>query len=199
MSDGAVKTLHAGRGHYKSLAFDEAGHAARVPQRPGGVRARRSRRIASITGRPATPHGDRARLRRDARHAEGHGRQPRTPRRASRRTARGSILGDRRRRRPAPADPDDKTPDADQGRSLGYKDPLIQPMQKRPRSSRSAQRSYRAVVHLADKRFVQLATHDLPNVNAGDDAARADRHVRRCPTARKCRGTRPTTTSTCSI
>ena len=25
IADGAVKTLHAGRGHYKSLAFDEAG------------------------------------------------------------------------------------------------------------------------------------------------------------------------------
>src|SRR5262249_52127579 len=25
VADGAVKTLHAGRGHYKSLAFDEAG------------------------------------------------------------------------------------------------------------------------------------------------------------------------------
>ena len=39
--------------------------------------------------------------------------------------------------------------------------------------TRTATRNYRAVVHLADKRFLQLATADLPTVNAGDDPVRA--------------------------
>ena len=38
---------------------------------------------------------------------------------------------------------------------------------------RSGTASFRAVVHLADKRFVQLATPEFPTVNPGDDANRA--------------------------
>ena len=58
-----------------------------------------------------------------------------------------------------------------------YKDPLIQPMQK-VRDQQERQRSYRAVVHLADKRFVQLATPDLPNVQRRRRSDAAHRHVR---------------------
>jgi dipeptidyl aminopeptidase/acylaminoacyl peptidase len=39
------------------------------------------------------------------------------------------------------------------------------------RANQERNRSYRAIVHLSDKRLVQLATPDLPNVNPGDDAA----------------------------
>lgn len=53
-----------------------------------------------------------------------------------------------------------------------YKDSQLQPMQQ-VRAAQERNRNYRAVVHLADKRFVQLATLDLPNVNTGDDANRA--------------------------
>src|SRR5918995_345786 len=44
---------------------------------------------------------------------------------------------------------------------------------QRVRAEQDRQRSYRAVEHLADKKFVQLATPELPSVNPGDDAARA--------------------------
>ena len=46
-------------------------------------------------------------------------------------------------------------------RLWSYKDPLIQPMQ-RVRDQQERERGYRAVVHLADRKFVQLATPDLP-------------------------------------
>ena len=52
-----------------------------------------------------------------------------------------------------------------------WKDPLLQPMQ-RVRAQQERNRSYRAVVHLADKRFVQLATRS------------ADRQCRRRSRAR---------------
>ncbi len=71
-----------------------------------------------------------------------------------------------------PPEPDPKTP-APTAVDLWYsKDPLIQPMQK-VRADQERTRSYRAVVHLADRRFMQLATADLPTVNPGDDAALA--------------------------
>ncbi len=41
------------------------------------------------------------------------------------------------------------------------------------RANQERTRNYRAVVHLADKRFLQLATADLPTVNPGDDPVRA--------------------------
>jgi dipeptidyl aminopeptidase/acylaminoacyl peptidase len=53
-----------------------------------------------------------------------------------------------------------------------WKDPQLQPMQ-RVRAEQERQRSYRAVVHLADRRFVQLATTQLPTVNPAEDAVQA--------------------------
>ena len=47
-----------------------------------------------------------------------------------------------------------------------WKDPLLQPMQ-RVRAQQERNRTYRAVVHLADKRFVQLATPEMPTLTAG--------------------------------
>ena len=44
---------------------------------------------------------------------------------------------------------------------------------QRVRATQERNRSFRAVVHLADKRFVQLATPEFPTVNPGDDASRA--------------------------
>jgi dipeptidyl aminopeptidase/acylaminoacyl peptidase len=53
-----------------------------------------------------------------------------------------------------------------------YHDPLIQPMQK-VRDQQERERSYRAVVHLADRHVTQLATEDLPTVTPGDDPTQA--------------------------
>src|SRR4029453_7355 len=71
-----------------------------------------------------------------------------------------------------PPDPDDKTPAPTKIDLWNYKAPLIQPMQ-RVRDQQERERSYRAVIHLADRKFVQLATPDLPTVNAADDPTQA--------------------------
>jgi dipeptidyl aminopeptidase/acylaminoacyl peptidase len=49
-----------------------------------------------------------------------------------------------------------------------WKDDYIQPMQK-VRAERDRNRSYRAVFHLAEKRFVQLADETLPEANPTSD------------------------------
>lgn len=53
-----------------------------------------------------------------------------------------------------------------------YKDPELQPMQK-VRAEDEKKRTYRAVFHLADKRFVQLAGRDMPDLRTGDNTVRA--------------------------
>ena len=50
-----------------------------------------------------------------------------------------------------------------------WKDPELQSMQK-VKAEKEKQRSYRAVVHLADKRFVQLANKTMPVVITNDNA-----------------------------
>jgi dienelactone hydrolase len=52
-----------------------------------------------------------------------------------------------------------------------YQDPLLQPMQ-RVRALQERNRTYRALVHLADKRFVQLGSPDLPSIAAETDPER---------------------------
>src|SRR5829696_6588989 len=166
-SDGSVKTLLTGRGHYKSLAFDEAGtqlaflsdqaeYAQKVsPYRLYYWKAGDGAAIEVASAATAgVPRGlvvsefAPPRFSKDgARLYLGTGAPP-----------------------AAPPDPNDKTPEPVKVDLWSYKDPLIQPMQK-VRDQQERQRSYRAVVHLADKRFVQLATQDLPNVAAGDDPA----------------------------
>ena len=44
---------------------------------------------------------------------------------------------------------------------------------QRVRAQQERTRSYRAVVHLSDKHFVQLATAEMPVLAPGDDPARA--------------------------
>jgi hypothetical protein len=73
---------------------------------------------------------------------------------------------------PPPAPAPDGAPEPRGVDLWHWKDPLLQPMQ-RVRAQQERNRSYRAVVHLADKRFVQLATSDMPTVTPGDDAVRA--------------------------
>jgi dipeptidyl aminopeptidase/acylaminoacyl peptidase len=70
---------------------------------------------------------------------------------------------------PAPAEPGARAPVRVD--LWSYKDPQIQPMQQ-VRANQERSRNFRGVVHLADKRYVQLATPDLPNVNPGEDPVR---------------------------
>jgi dipeptidyl aminopeptidase/acylaminoacyl peptidase len=167
IADTAATALHTGRGHYKSLAFDEAGtqlaflsDEADYAQKVSPYRlyywktpAAAATEVvsASTSGMPkgmVVSEFAAPRFSKDgARLYLGTGAPP-----------------------TAPADPNDKTPEPIKVDLWSYKDPLIQPMQK-VRDQQERERSYRAVVHLADKRFVQLATQDLPNVNAGEDPA----------------------------
>lgn len=167
--DGAVKTLHTGNGHYKSLAFDESGtqlaflsdeadYAQRVsPYRlyywKAGPPTSDSAAVELVSSSTAgIPKGfvvsefSAPRFSKDgARLYLGTGAQP-----------------------PPTPDPADKTPAPTKVDLWNYRDPLLQPMQK-IRDRQERERSYGAVVHLSDRRFVQLATQDLPTVNAVDD------------------------------
>jgi dienelactone hydrolase len=72
---------------------------------------------------------------------------------------------------PPPVAESDDTADTVKVDIWNYKDPELQPMQK-VRADQEKKRTYRAVFHLADKRFVQLAARDMPDLRTGDNAAR---------------------------
>ena len=173
MSDGTVRTLHAGKGNYKGLAFDESG-----------------RQLAFVS--------DQAEYDKDVSPYRlyywkaGDAAATELVSGATRGMPQGLVVSDQF----APRFSDDgqrlylgtaPPPRAAGGRRRAgsrprvdiwnWHDPLLQPMQ-RVRATQERNRSYRAVVHLADKRFVQLATPDFPTVNPGDDASAGDRHVR---------------------
>jgi dipeptidyl aminopeptidase/acylaminoacyl peptidase len=166
ISDGSVKTLLSGRGHYKSLTFNDAGTE-----------------LAFLSDKeeyekPVSPYRLYYWKAGDAPASEL----------VSASTAgmpKGMVVADAAPRfspdgarvflstAPPPAAPPE--PNAKQPIQVDLwssKDPIIQPMQK-VRAEQERNRNYRAVYHLADKKFVQLATPDLPNVNPGDDAARS--------------------------
>ena len=167
MSDGTTVPLLKGKGNYKSLAFDDAGAQLaflsdqaeydkdvspyRVYYWKAGESAAAELVSATTRGVPA-----------------------------------GMVVSDQAAPRfspdgqrlyvgtaPPPAPPAADGAPAPRGVDLWHwQDPLLQPMQ-RVRAQQERNRNYRAVVHLSDKRFVQLATPDFPNVAQGDDPARA--------------------------
>jgi dipeptidyl aminopeptidase/acylaminoacyl peptidase len=163
MSDGAVTTLHSGRGHYKSLVFDEEGT-----------------QLAFLSDqaeydKPVSPYRLYLWKAGDAQAAElvsastsgmgdGMGVSDNAPPRFSRDGAR-LFLGTA----PIPPAPPDGTPRRPIPVDIwSTRDALLQPMQS-VRANQERNRSFRAVVHLADRRFVQLATTELPEVNPTDD------------------------------
>jgi dipeptidyl aminopeptidase/acylaminoacyl peptidase len=166
VADASVKALHAGKGHYKSLAFDEAGaqlaflsDAADYAQKVApyrlyywkvGTDAAAIELVSASTqgvpkGMVVSEFGAPRFSKDGGRLYLGTGAPP-----------------------PPLADPDDKTPDPIRVDIWSYRDPLMQPMQ-RVRDQQERERNYRAVVHLADRRFVQLATPELPNVTVADE------------------------------
>jgi dipeptidyl aminopeptidase/acylaminoacyl peptidase len=168
MSDGVVKTLVSGRGHYKSLVFDEAGT-----------------QLAFVSDKeeydkPVSPYrlyywkaGDSPALEMVSAATSGMPAgmvvSDSAPPLFSRDGARLFLATGAP---PSPAaDPEDRTPAPVEVDLWSSKDPIIQPMQ-RVRADQERQRSYRAVIHLSDRKFVQLASADLPTVNPTDDAAR---------------------------
>jgi dipeptidyl aminopeptidase/acylaminoacyl peptidase len=167
MSDGTILTLHKGKGNYKSLAFDDAGtqlaflsDQAEYEKEVSPYRAyywkpgeQAASELASATTR-GMPSGMVVSDQAPPRFSEDGQRL---------------YLGT------APPPPPPAPEGAPPPRTVDvwhWQDPLLQPMQ-RVRAQQERNRNYRAVVHLADKRFVQLATTDFPNVAQGVDSARA--------------------------
>ena len=165
-SDGSARTLHAGRGHYKNLAFDTAGM-----------------QLAFLSdqaeyAQPVSPYRLYYWKTGDASAGE-------LVSTSTRGVPAGMVVSDNFAPRfsedgqrlylgtapppPPPVDANARRPAPVRVDLWSYKDALIQPMQQL-RATQDRQRNYRAVVHLADKRFVQLATPDLPDVNPGNDA-----------------------------
>ena len=166
MSDGTVRPLHVGKGNYKALAFDESGkQLAFVSDQAEYDKAVSPYRLYYWKA------GDAAATELVSA--------------ATRGVPQGLVVSDQFSPRfsddgqrlylgtaPPPAPPAAEGAPAPTNVDIwNWRDPLIQPMQ-RVRATQERNRTYRAVVHLASKQFVQLATADMPNVNPGDDATR---------------------------
>ncbi|HSC28216.1 MAG TPA: prolyl oligopeptidase family serine peptidase [Vicinamibacterales bacterium] len=164
MSDGAVIDLQKGKGNYKSFAFDEDG-----------------RQLAFLSDqaeydKPVSPYrlyywtvGDGAATELVSGSTRG---MPDGLVVSDQAPPRFSKDGQRLFLGTAPPPEPPAAEGAPQPRAVDiwhYKDPHLQSMQ-RSRAQQERNRNYRAVVHMADRRLVQLATFDLPNVNPGDDA-----------------------------
>jgi len=168
MSDGTVQPLRTGRGHYKSLAFDDAGNQLVFLS------------DAVDYDKPVSPYRLYYWKTTDAAALE-------IVSAATRGMPQGMVVADAapsfsldgQRISLATAPPPAPPPDPNVRRPApipvdlwSYKDPLIQPMQK-VRATQEQNRNYRAVFHVGSKQFVQLAAPDLPTVNPGADANRA--------------------------
>jgi hypothetical protein len=198
LSDATVRTLMTGRGHYKSLAFDEAGQqiaflsdqaeydkpvspyrlylwkgtvpvapvAASAPAKPAAARAKPAAAAAAPAVAPAA----------QAASAAASGEAMELVSGSTSGVPKGMVVADSVAPRfsrdatmvflgtaPAsapPPDPDAKTPTpiaVDLGRQG-----RVDSTDAEGAADQERGRSYRAVVHLADRRFVQLATPDLP-------------------------------------
>lgn len=174
--DGTVRTLHSGRGHYKGLAFDDAGtQVAFLSDEADYAQKVSPYRLYYWKAAAATP-------------AQADGAAVELASGTTTGLAKGMVVSEFSTPRfskdgaslffgtgPPPAatpDPDAKTPAPVKVDLWNYHDPLIQPMQ-RVRDQQERERSYRAVVHLANRHVTQLATEDLPTVNPGDDPTQA--------------------------
>jgi dienelactone hydrolase len=161
-ADGATKTLLSGLGHYKALVFDDkAAQLAFLSDRDTYkdnpavyklyhwmVTADAAVELAS-GGTPGMPpamvvseHGRLEFSKDGARLFLGYGRPP------------------------AP-EPADDAPDPVKVDIWNYKDAYLQPMQK-VRAEDEKKRSFRAVVHMKDRKFVPLAAPDMPEVTVID-------------------------------
>ena len=179
IADGSLTTLMTGRGRYRSIAFDEAGQQiaflsdmADFSSRPATYRLyywKAGQQKADELVSPSTPGMPKGLVVAD------------TAPRFSRDGARLFLATANRpepTREPNTNNTDNANTTNDDTRDplavdiWSTKDPWLQTMQ-RVRANDERNRSYRAVVHLASKKFVQLATQDLPTVTPGDDLARA--------------------------
>lgn len=160
---GAIRPLVKGRGHYKGFAFDEAG-----------------RQLAFVTDRdayaqPASPFalytwstGEQAAAAVVTRATSGmpdgfavseHGDV------SFSKDGNAVLFGTA----PVPEPEPEDAPEPVKVDIWNYKDALLQPMQK-VRADEERKRSYRATYLVKDRRFVQLATSDMPDLHVTEGA-----------------------------
>ncbi len=168
MSDSSVRALKSGKGHYKSVTFDDAGNQVAFLS------------DAADYDKPVSPYRLYYWKTSDAAATE-------LVSATTRGMPQGMVVADSAPRftedgqrlllatappPPPPPDPNVRRPAPLPVDMWSSKDPLIQPMQK-VRATQEQSRNYRAIVHMNNKQFVQLATPDLPDVNPGADPNRA--------------------------
>jgi dipeptidyl aminopeptidase/acylaminoacyl peptidase len=167
MSDGSVTTLHKGRGNYRNLSFDDAGRqVAFLSDQVEYEKEVSPYRLYywKVDDAEATELVSGGTRGMPAGRVVSENAAPRFSRDGAR-----LFLGTA----PPPAPPAAPGVKAPLRVDLwSYKDPLLQPNQQN-RANQDRTRNFSAVVSLNDKRFVQLATPDLPAVNPGENAARA--------------------------
>jgi dipeptidyl aminopeptidase/acylaminoacyl peptidase len=168
IANGERKTLLAGLGNYKGFAFDGAGaQAAFVSDRDEAKAAAPRYKLYqwSTSAAAATELPLPAFAEATAGSPAGEMTVSDNGRLEFSKNGERLYFGTSPPRAPEPDEP----PDLITVDIWNYKDAELQPMQK-VRADQELKRSYRAVFHLADKRFVQLATTDLPDVRIGDSA-----------------------------
>ncbi len=166
MSDGSIVALHTGKGNYRDLTFDEASKQVvfMSDQADYDKKVSPSRIYYWKVGDATAP---------ELVSGENKGMPP------------GMVVSDNAAPRfsadglrlflgtaPAPVPPDPKAKAPTRVDLWSYTDPMLQSAQQF-RATQDRNRNYRAVVFLNDKKFVQLATPDLPTVNPSEDAVRA--------------------------
>ena len=165
LADGSTRTLLTGQGTYKGFAFDgKAAQLAFVSNRDDyAAKAPRFKLYhATMAATSATELSVPTESRAGPVSVSEYGRLE-----FSKDGAR-LFFGTAPPPRPEPDDPSDLI----QVDIWHYKDPEIQPMQK-IRADDEKRRNFRAVIHLADKRFTQLASPDMPELRTIDSDARA--------------------------
>jgi hypothetical protein len=156
-ADGSVRTLASGLGHYKGLAFDEAGRQlafvtdrddyARDPSTWSLFYWTPADRTASPVVTGTTPGMPRSHS------VSEHGRI------VFSKDGSKLFFGTAPVPFPTPGD----APEPIKVDIWSWKDPELQSMQK-ARAEDEKKRNYQAVLHVKDRRFVQLAAAELPNV-----------------------------------
>jgi dipeptidyl aminopeptidase/acylaminoacyl peptidase len=149
IANGARRTLVAGPGSYKGFVFDDGGRqAAFIADRDKGYRLYQWSTSDDTATELALPAST-------ATHVSENGRLE-----FSRDAARlffGTAV-------PRAAEPDESA-DLVKVDIWNYKDPELQPMQK-VRAEDEKKRNFRAMFSIADRKFAQLASTDMPEVRA---------------------------------
>ena len=165
MGDGEVTTLMSGRGHYSDLAFDEAGEQLAFLS----DQAEYAEDVAPYRlyyWRVGQPNATELVSATTAGMPEG---MVVSDNASPRFTEDGRVLQLGTAPRPEPEDED--APDPIAVDLWHYQDGWLQPMQA-VRANQERNRTYTAVVHLADRRFVPLATPEVLDVAVGSDPGR---------------------------